>query len=154
MAYDKAVEAMSAAEGKVSNEEYEALEAATSTAYDDVMLGERALVIVGPKSRQGLIRVAQYLAMQFTDLVGCHNGCPYMPDDINGKPWRSCSWLLWRGTFGRWAGIFRTKQKSAPAKAEPSAGQSDDAYRDSLAAFGKLDAGGKRAMVSYLQTQI
>ena len=138
LADDKAVEAMSAAEGKVSNEEYEALEAATSTAYDDVMLGARALAIVGPKSRQGLIRVAQHLAMQFTDLVGCHNGCPYMPDDINGKPWPQLFLATLARNLRKMSGDFpETKQKSVPAKAEPSAGQSDDPYRDLLAAFGK-----------------
>jgi hypothetical protein len=87
MAYNRAVEAETAAEGKVSESEYERLQDVTKTAFDDMMLFARALVLVGPKSRQGLMRVARYLALQFNDPVGCQNGCQYMPDEINGHPW-------------------------------------------------------------------
>jgi hypothetical protein len=39
------------------------------------------------------------------------------------------------------------------AQAAPAAGK-DDAYRDLLAAFGKLDSAGQEAIVQYLKTQV
>jgi hypothetical protein len=40
-----------------------------------------------PTTRRGLIHQARYLASQFNDLVGCKQGCAYLPDDIGEKPW-------------------------------------------------------------------
>jgi hypothetical protein len=45
------------------------------------------LAIVTATTRRGLIHQAIYLASQFNDLEGCENGCMYMPERINGKPW-------------------------------------------------------------------
>jgi hypothetical protein len=83
-AYDKAVDAENAAEGKVSAEEFAYLQNCTKFAFDQMMLFARCLVIVNAKSRAGLIALAKYLEQQFNDRDGCQNGCMYMADDING----------------------------------------------------------------------
>jgi hypothetical protein len=58
----------------------------------------------------------------------------------------SANWLL----CGDLRGL---RQMTQEARAESPVEQSD-AYRDLLTAFGKLDSAGRRAIVSYLKTQI
>lgn len=86
-AYKKAVDTQSAAEGKVSAEEFAYLQHSTNAAFNEMMLFARCLVIMNAKSRAGLIALAKYLEQQFNDRDGCQNGCMHMPDDINGKLW-------------------------------------------------------------------
>ncbi len=86
-AYNQAVETHYAAEDKVSEEEYEGLEAASSAACEKMMLFGKCVAIVTATTRRGLIHQANYLAAQFNGLEGCENGCMYMPERINGKPW-------------------------------------------------------------------
>jgi hypothetical protein len=115
--YNNAVEAESAAEDKVSAKQWEAVQAASRVAYDDLMLFARALVIVRPTSRQGLIRVAQYLAGQFNERGG---GCTYMPNEINGKPWPQ----VFLGTLAlslRKMGAEFPKEGRTPRSKKPSA---------------------------------
>jgi hypothetical protein len=87
LAYDRAVDAQVAAEGMVSPEEYDYLQAVRQEAFSDMMLMARCLVIARPQTRRGAIHLTRYLASQFNDVDGCDNGCMYMPDDINGEPW-------------------------------------------------------------------
>ena len=87
-AYNQAVETHCAAEGKVSVREYEALQATSSAAFQDMMLFGRMLAITTAKTRRGLIHQVSYLALQFNDFnEECENGCHNMPEDINGRPW-------------------------------------------------------------------
>lgn len=86
-AYSLAVEAEYAAEGKVSEREYEALQAVTKQAFDDMMLFARMIVLVTARTRRGLIQQTRYLVSQFNAPGSFENGCTYMPDDVNGKPW-------------------------------------------------------------------
>jgi hypothetical protein len=65
--------------------------------------------------------------------------------DFSEKHGVSMDWLLSGDLQGR-------RRMAQEAKAPPSA-ESNQAYRDLLEAFGKLDPAGKRAIVSYLKTQ-
>jgi hypothetical protein len=85
LAYDRAIDAEM--DENASPEAYDGLTAATAKAYAHLMLMARCLVIVSPQTRRGAIHLAKYLASQFNDLVDCKNGCVYLPDEINGRPW-------------------------------------------------------------------
>jgi hypothetical protein len=42
----------------------------------------RGVILCRPTTRRGLIHQVRYLASQFNDLVGCEQGCMYLPDHI------------------------------------------------------------------------
>ena len=85
--YGRCVTVEQEAEGKVSDDEFSYLQRNTSIACDQMMLFARCVILVRPTTRHGLIHQVRYLVSQFNDLVGCHQGCMYLPDDIGERPW-------------------------------------------------------------------
>jgi hypothetical protein len=75
------------AEGKVSDDEYSYLQRNTSIAWDQMMMFSRCVILCRPTTRRGLIHQVRYLVSQFNDLVGCQQGCMYLPDNIGEQPW-------------------------------------------------------------------
>jgi len=144
-AYNQAVETHCAAEGKVSVREYEALQATSSAAFQDMMLFGRVLAIQTAKTRRGLIHQANYLAAQFNDLEGCENGCIYMPERINGRPWpevflRRLARQLRRMGPELEPAKRSTRAKAGPAEAIPQMGGAE--WRKAVGLFISLEAKG------------
>jgi hypothetical protein len=80
--YDRCVDAENEAEGKVSDEDFAALEQATNQAFEEMMLAAHCLIIDLPTTITGLIRWTRYVRQ-----LVCDSDSPYLPDEINGKPW-------------------------------------------------------------------
>jgi hypothetical protein len=86
-AYDRCVDDECDAEGKIHDEDFARLEAATKQAFDQMMFAARCLIIDVPTTRTGLIRWTTYLRKLLIDGNACDSGSPYLPNKINGKPW-------------------------------------------------------------------
>jgi hypothetical protein len=85
--YDRCVDVEQEAEGKVSEDEFSYLQHNTSNAWNEMMHFARCVILARPSTRRGLIHQVRYLVSQFNDLVGCEQGCMYLPDDIGERPW-------------------------------------------------------------------
>jgi hypothetical protein len=85
--YDRCVDAENEAEGKVSDGDFAVLQQARSQAFEEMMFAARCLIIDVPTTITGLIRWTRYVRQLLIDWDGCNSGSPYLPDEINGKPW-------------------------------------------------------------------
>jgi hypothetical protein len=137
-------------------QEYKRLQAASSAAYQDMMLFGKCLAIVIARTRRGLIHQANYLAAQFNDLEGCENGCMYMPERINGRPWpevflRRLACRLRRMGPELEPAKRSTRAKAGPAEAIPQMG--GDEWRKAVGLFCNLEKKGMvQEAVKCLQT--
>jgi hypothetical protein len=88
--FDRCVDIVNDAEGKVSEAEYSHLQNNASNAGELMMLHARGLILCRPTTRRGLIHQARYLASQFTDPEGCASGGWALPDTIgeDETPWQ------------------------------------------------------------------
>jgi hypothetical protein len=88
--YDRCVDVEGEAEGKVSADKFSHLQRNTSNAFEEMMMFARAVIIVRPTTRRGLIHQARYLASQFNEIKLLEGHCSYLPDFIGAdeKPWQ------------------------------------------------------------------
>lgn len=85
--YDRYVDAVNDAEGKIPAGDFARLEAATAQAFDQMEFAARCLIIDVPTTRTGLARWAVYLRKVLNDGDDLGGGSVYLPEKINGKPW-------------------------------------------------------------------
>jgi hypothetical protein len=136
VAYNQAIEAENA------DEENEALQAATSAAYDDVMRFGRFVAITTAKTRRGLICQTSYLASQFNALGDFENGCTYMPEEINGKPWPLVFLTSLARQLRRMGPELEPAKRSTRAKAETIPQMGRDEWRKAVGLFIGLETKG------------
>jgi hypothetical protein len=88
--FDRCVDIVNDAEGKVSEAEYSHLQNNASNAGELMMLHARGLILCRPTTRRGLIHQVRYLAAQFTDPEACASGGWALPDTIgeDETPWQ------------------------------------------------------------------
>jgi hypothetical protein len=88
--FDRCVDIVNDAEGKVSEAEYSHLQNNASNAGELMMLHARGLILCRPTTRRGLIHQVRYLAAQFTDPGACASGGWALPDTIgeDETPWQ------------------------------------------------------------------
>lgn len=85
--YDRDIDAVNDAGGKIPDADFARLEGATAQAFDQMMFAARCLIIDVPTTRTGLARWAVYLRKVLSDGDDRNGGSAYLPEKINGKSW-------------------------------------------------------------------
>jgi hypothetical protein len=114
--YDRCVDVEGEAEGKVSSDEFSHLQRNTSNAFEEMMMFARAVIIVRPTTRRGLIHQARYLASQFNEIKVLEGHCSYLPDFIGAdeKPWQLAFLQSLAAGLRKMAGEFEKGKEVRP----------------------------------------